>query len=118
MGSQVLTFRVDPNGDRTVFVEVDDPRQVGTGPISRDAGRGALPSFEAALSDVMPGVNVLMAKLQDAVHKPDTVKLEFGIKFTAGANALIANTAVEGNIKVTLQWQASDPAKSPPAAAG
>lgn len=46
-----------------------------------------------------------MTQLRDLTAKPETVSLEFGIKFTAGADALIAKTSVEGNVKVTLTWK-------------
>ena len=55
----------------------------------------------------MPGINALTTRLRELATRPDQVGLEFGIKFTATADALIAKTAVEGNIKVTLTWKSS-----------
>ncbi|HEY2615972.1 MAG TPA: CU044_2847 family protein [Acetobacteraceae bacterium] len=56
-------------------------------------------------AQVKPGVEALVTQLRDLTAKPETVSLEFGIKFTAGADALIAKTSVEGNVKVTLTWK-------------
>jgi hypothetical protein len=56
---------------------------------------------------VKPGVEALMAQLRGLSAKPEQVSLEFGIKFTAGADALIAKTSLEGNVKVTLAWKAA-----------
>jgi hypothetical protein len=47
-----------------------------------------------------------MRQLQDLASKPDELGVEFGIKFTAEAGALIAKTALEGNIKISLKWAA------------
>ncbi|TDH58656.1 hypothetical protein E2C06_31405 [Dankookia rubra] len=102
MGSRLVEFPVAGVG--TVLVEVDDP-QVGTRPVARNVAEKAKESFESAVAQVRPAVEALMTQLQDLTAKPEQVVLEFGIKFTAGADALIARTAIEGNVKVTLTWK-------------
>jgi hypothetical protein len=82
-------------------VEVDDPN-VGNQPVARGAAERAQETFETAGAQNRPGVE---AQLRDLTAKPETVKLEFCIKFTAGADALIAKPSVEGNAKVTLTWK-------------
>ncbi|WP_165982874.1 CU044_2847 family protein [Dankookia rubra] len=42
-------------------------------------------------------------QFQDLSAKPEQVSFEFGLKFTA--DALIARTSLESNIKVTLTWK-------------
>ena len=43
-------------------------------------------------------------------HRPDEMQLKLGLKFTAEAGAIIAKTATEGNIEITLTWRGlSDP---------
>jgi hypothetical protein len=90
--------------NQTILVEVDDPN-VGNQPVARGAAERARETFETAIGQIRPGVEALMAQLRDLTAKPEQVKLEFGIKFTAGADALIAKTSVEGNVKVTLTWK-------------
>ena len=104
MGSRLVEFPV-AGGSGTLLVEVDDP-QVGTRPVARNTAEKAKESFEAAVAQVKPGVEALMAQLRDLSAKPEQVSLEFGIKFTAGADALIAKTSLEGNFKITLTWKA------------
>ena len=36
---------------------------------------------------------------------PETVEVEFGVKFNATAGVILASSAVEGNCKVTLSWK-------------
>jgi hypothetical protein len=105
MGSRVIEFPVAGGG--TLLVEVDDP-QVGTRPVARSVADKAKESFETAIAQVRPAVEALMSVLGDLSRKPDDVSVEFGVKFTAGADALIAKSSIEGNFKVTLSWKAGD----------
>ena len=102
MGSRLVAFPVGDN--QTILVEVDDPN-VGNQPVARGAAERARETFETAIAQIRPGVEALMAQLRDLTARPEQVSLEFGIKFTAGADALIAKTSVEGNVKVTLTWK-------------
>ncbi|WP_043345790.1 CU044_2847 family protein [Belnapia moabensis] len=102
MGSRLIEFPVAGGGK--LLVEVDDP-QVGTRPVARSAAEKVQESFESAVAQVRPGVEALMGELRNLSAKPEQVSLEFGIKFTAGADALIAKTSLEGNVKVTLTWK-------------
>ncbi len=102
MGSRLIAFPV--HGHRTLLVEVDDPN-IGNAPVARGVAERAQETFEAAVAQIRPGVETLMAQLSDLAAKPQEIGLEFGIKFTADANALIAKTSVEGNVKVTLTWK-------------
>jgi hypothetical protein len=36
---------------------------------------------------------------------PEAISPEFGIKCTAGADAMAAKTSIEGHVKVTLTWK-------------
>jgi hypothetical protein len=102
MGSRLIAFPV--HGHQTVLVEVDDPN-VGNMPVARGVAERAQETLEAAVAQIRPGVEALMSQLNDLTTKPEEISLEFGIKFTAGAEALIAKTSVEGNVKVTLTWK-------------
>ena len=102
MGSRLVAYPVA--GNQTILVEVDDPN-VGNRPVSRGTAERAQETFEAAIAQIRPGVEALMAQLRDLTAKPEQVSLEFGIKYTAGADAPIAKTSVEGNVKVTLTWK-------------
>jgi Trypsin-co-occurring domain 1 len=102
VGSRLVAYPVA--GNQTILVEVDDPN-VGNRPVARGTAERVQETFESAIAQIKPGVEALMAQLHDLAAKPEQVSLEFGIKFTAGADALIAKTSVEGNVKVTLTWK-------------
>lgn len=41
---------------------------------------------------------------RDGSLRPDSVEIEFGVKLTAEAGALIAKSSVEGHLVVKLSW--------------
>jgi hypothetical protein len=106
VSTRILEFPLGGAGGGVLRVEVDDTQAAGNRPVGLGVVDKARQSLEAALTEVMPGVNALMAHLQELASKPDEFGVEFGIKFTAEAGALIAKTALEGNIKVSLKWTA------------
>ena len=48
-----------------------------------------------------------------AESRPDAVTLRFGIKMTVEAGAIIARTAVEGNMEVEMSWQRDEATGAP-----
>jgi Trypsin-co-occurring domain 1 len=102
VGRRLVEFPV--GSGQALLVEVDDP-STGNQPVARGIAERAQETFETAIAQVRPGIEALMAQLSDVSSKLESVSLEFGIKFTAGADALIAKTSVEGNVKVTLTWK-------------
>ena len=66
----------------------------------------AAQTLEAALDSVTPAAQSILAKLRQA-RLPD-VTVEFGVTLTAEAGAVIAKTAGECHLKVTLNWKHGD----------
>jgi hypothetical protein len=89
----------------TVLLEIDDtpasavmrggPQQV----IEHAAG-----SFEEALARIKPVAEGVIKQFADVVHGTNSVKLKFGIKFTAQAGAIIAAVGSEANFEIEVQW--------------
>ena len=88
----------------TVVVEIEEPPSgvVKVGRAGEIAGRAAQ-SLEAALNSVTPAARSALSKLREA--GPDGVILEFGLRLTAEAGAVITRTTGECNFKVTLRWE-------------
>ncbi len=92
----------------TIMVEVDDPESAGG---TMRVGRGdktvekANLSFEKALDKIKPTANAVISKLRDLYDPPDEIGVEFGLKLSAKAGAVLAAAGVEANYKVTLKWQ-------------
>ena len=93
------------NGQR-VLVEVDD---AGRGPVP--AGRvdtiieRADKTFDSMVRKIGPLVESLIRVLTHVTAKPNKVELKFSIKLSAGADVILASTALEGQIEVSLSWE-------------
>jgi hypothetical protein len=68
----------------------------------------ATQTLEAALDSVTPLAQSILAKLRQS--RPEEVTVEFGVTLTAEAGAVIAKTAGECHLKVTLHWKRDDDA--------
>jgi len=98
-----------PLADATfLLVEVDEPDS--TDPLVRAARPSevvtrAQQTFEEALEKVKPAASIIIQKLRSLHDSPDEIEVEFGLKLTAEAGAVVATAGVEANYKVTLKWQ-------------
>ncbi len=94
-----------------VLVEVEEPERPSTAAIrgvqlsSHEVVERATQTFEDALEKVKPAAGAIIAKLKELKSPPDQIGLEFGIKFSAKAGAVIASADAEANFKVTLSWK-------------
>jgi hypothetical protein len=71
-------------------------------------------SLDEMLDTVRPVAQSFVDRFRDLVHRPDEINLQFGLNFSAEADALIASTAAEASFTVSLTWHA--PAVEPQAA--
>ncbi len=92
----------------SIVVEVDEPdsesgvvRAARPGEIAARAAR----TFEDALEPIKPAAGAIVAKLRSLSDPPDEMEVEFGLKMTAEASAVVAAAGVEANYKVTLKWK-------------
>lgn len=91
-----------------LVIEVDEP--LPDGGVVRAARPGevvqrASQTFEAALSRIKPMASGIVSTLQDLAQRPDEIQVEFGVKLSANAGAVLAAAGVEGNYRVTVIWK-------------
>src|ERR1700753_2873183 len=86
-----------------VLVEVE-PAGPEISPVSRsgDVIESAGVTLGAALGHVRRAATVVVAEFRDMTERPDEVQVEFGVRLTAQAGAVIAKTGVDGHLNVTL----------------
>jgi hypothetical protein len=103
--TELLRF---PTDHGTVIVEVDasEPgfERVGQGGVVADARR----KLEASLEDVREAATAALHVFRVGPSTPDAVEVEFGVRLTAEAGAVIAKTAVEGHFVVKLTWDSRE----------
>ncbi len=91
------------SGAAVVVEGVED--ESGARLVSRDgAPAQAARTFEGALEGVRTAAESALRVFRDGSLRPDAVELEFGVKLTAEAGAVIAKGAAEGHLVVKLSW--------------
>jgi hypothetical protein len=102
---QLAEFQVEGTGE-TVFVEIETPSgglvpAANPGEFATRAGQ----SLQAALQKVKPAASAVVATLRDLIDSPDEITVEFGVKLSAQAGAILTSANAEANYKVTLSWK-------------
>ncbi|CAM5619723.1 Trypsin-co-occurring domain-containing protein OS=Streptomyces griseomycini OX=66895 GN=FHS37_000664 PE=4 SV=1 [Streptomyces griseomycini] len=97
-----MRFRTEDGA--TVVVEgVED--ESGARLVSRGDGPArAARTFEGSLEGVRAAAESALRVFRDGTLRPDAVELEFGVKLTAEAGAVIAKGSAEGHLIVKLSW--------------
>lgn len=114
--SEVVRFELDGGGSVLVEPATESGIVRAGGPGT--AIRNATASFEAALSGVREAAAATLRQFTSLPRQPDEVTVEFGVRLDLEAGAVIARTAVEGHIQVTVLWKRPDKAANGQAADG
>lgn len=85
-------------------------------PVSRTGGlvESAGTSLSAALGEVRQAASDVLGQFRGMDVRPGTIEVEFGVKLTAEAGAIIAKTSAEEHLTVTLTWENESPQESRP----
>jgi hypothetical protein len=98
--------------EASIFVEIDESRMQGTQRIAAENAERVLEkvtgTFEGALANIHKVASGLYDTIRRLPRAPDTAKVEFGVKLTGGAGIIIASGSAAANIKITLDWRASE----------
>jgi len=92
-----VVFEIDDNGDGI--------RQTGLG--RKGKILDTQEAFESKLSGIRDAASAALSILKEDL-RPDAVTLRFGIKMTVEAGAVVARTAVEGNMEVEMSWHRNE----------
>jgi hypothetical protein len=93
-----------------VLVELTDDRGAGVERAARRPGELAVQAgknFDAALDVIRPTADAVIAQVAALARPPEEVAVEFGLKLTLKAGAVIASTEGEAHIQVSLTWRSS-----------
>jgi hypothetical protein len=61
-------------------------------------------TLKEALASIGPTAEAMLDQIREVKRTPQKVVLEFGVKFSAKGNVVIAGGEAEANCKVTLSW--------------
>ena len=94
---------------KTILVEVEEEaiQQGGKRSASRLSSlqEKVAKTFDDALETTKEAAECIIEKLSELKNSPQEIDVEFGIKLTAGLDAIISSTGAEANFKVTLKWK-------------
>ncbi|WTX70890.1 hypothetical protein OG788_16130 [Streptomyces sp. NBC_00647] len=106
----LVEFKTD-DGALVVVEAADDAS--GSRLVARDDGTvQATRTFEGALEGVRAAAQSALRVFRDGSLRPDSVEIEFGVKLSAEAGALIAKSSVEGHLVVKLSWAPGEPERN------
>lgn len=113
MPSELLQVQADDGS--IVLIEIEAP-DAGSGEVAFDGKVfKARESLERALVDVRTAALKTLETFREAADAPETVELEFGVKFKAESeSAVFARTAADGHMVVRLSWSGRGPAAGRP----
>jgi hypothetical protein len=98
------------NNNESIVVEIEISEDTtSSGPIR--AGRTtetihkAEQTFEEALSKIKPAATAVISTLRDLPNPPTETRVQFGVKLTASAGAVLASAGIDANYTITLTWK-------------
>lgn len=103
---RIVEFDLE-NDKGTVLVEVNEPEPVGgatrVGRVE-NAMNKAHETLEKTLDRINPVAESMLAQLKNISQPPDTMTVEFGVKFGVKGDVMIASSNADTNYKITLSW--------------
>ena len=104
MAKKLIEYQLDDGS--LVYVEVEAPVDEGPQRVSRSGE--SIPekvqtSFNEAIARLRPAADAVLQAFQ-GLNTPAEIGLEFGVKFSAKAGAIIASVDSEAVFKVSLKW--------------
>ncbi|MEU3344312.1 CU044_2847 family protein [Streptomyces sp. NPDC006700] len=101
---QVVSVPLDSGEDLRIEVDMRDENGWTRAGRAQDAADAVSRTLQDALAPIRPGMQAIVDHLRGGVAPPDSIKLEFGIKFSADAGVVVARTAAEANFSVVVEW--------------
>ncbi|MEU5958448.1 CU044_2847 family protein [Streptomyces sp. NPDC047525] len=104
----LVEFTTD-DGAHVVMADVADAH--GSHLISRGDGPSrAARTFEESLAGARAAAESALRVFRDGSLRPDSVEIEFGVRMSAEAGAVIVKGTAEGHLVVRLAWTPDGPA--------
>ena len=90
-----------------IIVEVSEPTAGGLVPVGRgsDVIAKAQLTLSKTLDNIRPVAESIIDKLSDLTNRPDEISVEFGVKLSANAGAVLAAASTECNFVIRLKWK-------------
>ena len=80
-------------------------------PTPADLAQQSEKAIESAMSTIVAMTRRVTATMNAISERPSTVEVDFGLKLTANAGALVASASTEASFIVKLTWKHEEPNK-------
>jgi hypothetical protein len=104
---QVVSIPLDEGESLHVEVDARDENGWTRAGRAQDAASTVGRTLHEALAPIRPAMQTVVDQLRGGISPPDSIKLEFGIKFSADAGVVVARTATEASFSVSVEWHRS-----------
>jgi hypothetical protein len=100
--SELMSVPVPGGGALLVEVTDDEPGMARASRVGDTIEAAAV-----SLASVLQPIRQVAEEARDAFREagPDEIEMEFGVKLTAEAGAILARAGTEGHLKVKLVWR-------------
>jgi hypothetical protein len=102
---RLISFPLEAGGNVLIEVEEDAAGPVTRGLHSSEVIETVGNSFEAALEVIKPAAVAVASKFRNFADAPESVEIEFGLKFAGQAGAFIASASTEAQFRVKMVWK-------------
>jgi hypothetical protein len=102
---RLISFPLECGGSVQLEVEEEAGPAVTRGLHPSDVVETIANSFEATLAAIKPAAIGVASIFRSIADAPESVEVEFGVKFAAQAGAFIACAGTEAQFRVKLVWQ-------------
>jgi hypothetical protein len=93
-----------PGGTALIVETVEDPDVVRRASGLDRVSELASETFDSAMQRLRAAAEVVRTTMHEIDDKPHEVTVEFAVKVTAQVGVIVANSAAEANLKVTVRW--------------
>lgn len=112
--TRLIEFETDQNGTILIEAADDEPsegqREVSVhGVLVEKTGV----AFEAAFAGIKPIARSIITQIREVATGASEIEVEFGVKLTAAAGAVLAKAGAEGHCRVSIKWNLDPAAKTP-----
>jgi hypothetical protein len=102
---RVISYPLDAGGSVLIEVEEDGGATVTRGLHPAEVVETVANTFESALEAIKPAAVAVASKFRNFADAPESVEVEFGLKFAGQAGAFIAFASTEAQFRVKVVWK-------------
>ena len=102
---RLISFPLEAGGSVLIEVEEGAGATVTRGLHPGDVVETVSNTFDAAIEAIKPAAVAVAGRFRNFTDAPESVEVEFGLKFAGQAGAFIASASTEAQFRVKVMWK-------------